>query len=180
MRIVKGIHAGRHLTSPGGAVRPTPESVRDRALALVAGDLVGARFVDLFAGTGAVGLEALSRGAASADLVENGPSALHSLKANVASLRERKRVRIFKRDAIPWVRNLDAGTYDIAYVDPPYGSRKLDRIVDRWKEVPFARIVVIEHDAEHALTVRGRSWAFDGRTKVTVLRAPTEPAAPPG
>ena len=179
MRILKGRHAGRHLTSPGRGVRPTPETVRDRVLALVAEDLVGARFVDLFAGTGAVGLEALSRGAASVDLVENGPSALHSLKANVASLRERKRVRVFKRDAIPWVQNLEAGAYDIAYVDPPYGSRKLDRILDRWTEIPFARIVVVEHDADHPIGAEGRSWSFEGRTCITVLRAPAGPVVPP-
>ncbi len=179
MRILKGRHAGRHLTSPGGAVRPTPETVRDRALSLVAGDVVGARFLDLFAGTGAVGLEALSRGAASVDLVENGPSALHALKANVAALRERNRVRIFKRDAIPWIRGLEAGAYDIAYVDPPYGSRKLDRIVERWLEVPFARILVLEHDAEHPVGANGRSWSLEGRTRITLLRAPEEAVQPP-
>lgn len=179
MRILKGRHAGRHLTSPGGGVRPTPETVRDRALALLAEELDGARFVDLFAGTGAVGLEALSRGAASVDLVENGPSALHALKANVASLRERKRVRIFKRDAIPWIGSLEVGAYDIAYVDPPYGSRKLDRIVERWLEVPFARILLVEHDAEHAVGATGRSWSFEGRTRITLLRAPEGPVPPP-
>jgi 16S rRNA (guanine966-N2)-methyltransferase len=147
-------------------------------LALVAGELPGARFVDLFAGTGAVGLEALSRGATSADLVENGASALHALKANVAALRERKRTRIFKRDAIPWVQKLDVGAYDIAYVDPPYGSRKLDRILDRWMEVPFARVVVVEHDAEHPVRATGRSWSLGSRTRLTLLRAPADAVTP--
>lgn len=176
MRILKGKHAGRHLTSPARAVRPTPEGVRDRALTLVASVLEGARFLDLFAGSGAVGLEALSRGAARADFVESGSGALHALKANVAALRERDRTRIFKKDVIPWIEALEAGAYDIAYVDPPYGSKKLDLVLARWKEVPFAHTLVVEHEAGHELPVRGRSYRFEGPTVLTVIRAPGSPA----
>src|SRR5687767_8147128 len=120
MRILRGKHRGRWLTSPGGEVRPTPEAVRARAVALVEDDFKGGRVLDLFAGTGALGLEALSRGAISADFVENGPAALHALKANVAALREMKRTRIFKKDAVPWVEALAASTYAVAFADPPY------------------------------------------------------------
>ena len=116
MRIVAGKHAGRHLTSPAKRIRPTAETVRDRWLGRLKDDLDGARVLDLFAGSGALGLEALSRGAASADFVENAPEALHSLKANVAALREKKRTRIFKRDAIVFAEALDEHSYDIAFV----------------------------------------------------------------
>ena len=119
-------------------MRPTPEGVRARTVALVESDFRGKRVLDLFAGTGALGLEALSRGATSVDFVENGPAALHALKANVAALRETKRCRIFKKDAIPWIEALARGAYALAFADPPYGSAKLDRVVDRWREVPFA------------------------------------------
>ena len=128
MRIVAGTHAGRHLTSPGQRIRPTAEVVRDRWMKRLEPELEGARVLDLFAGTGALGLEALSRGAAHVDFVENGPGALHALKANVAALRVQKSSRVFKRDAIPFVEALEAGAYDIALVDPPYGSKKLDRV----------------------------------------------------
>src|SRR5690242_4713771 len=131
MRIIRGTHAGRQLTSPGGDVRPTPEAVRERALDLLEQDLAGARVLDLFAGSGALGLEALSRGAKSVDFVENGPPALHALKANVAALRETRRCRIFKKDAVQWIEALEAGAYRVAFVDPPYGSAKLDRVVER-------------------------------------------------
>ena len=171
MRIVKGKHAGRQLTSPGRAIRPTPESVRDRALALVAQELDGARFLDLFAGSGAVGLEALSRGARYVDFVESGASALHALKANVAALRERDRVRIFKRDVIPWITGLEEGTYDVAYLDPPYGSRKLDLVLQRWAECPFATVLLVEHRADHVLPLSGRTHGFEDPTRVTLLRA---------
>src|SRR5687768_5865267 len=105
---------------------------------LLGEDLRGARVLDLFAGTGALGLEALSRGAASCDFVENHPSALHSLKANVAALRVRDQTRIFKHDSIPFVERIEDRRYDIAFADPPYGSRKLDRVLARWIEVPFS------------------------------------------
>ena len=172
MRIVKGKHAGRPLTSPGARVRPTPESVRDRGVGLVESDLEGARVLDLFAGTGALGLEALSRGAASVDFVEIGGAALHALKANVAALRATKACRIFKRDAVRWVETLDANTYDLAFLDPPYGSKKLDLVLVRWLTVPFAPILVIEHQRGHELPVQGESRDFEGDTRVTIVRRP--------
>lgn len=172
MRIVKGKHAGRRLTSPGNRVRPTPESVRDKSVGLVEEELRGARILDLFAGSGALGLEALSRGAASVDFVENGAEALHALKANVAALRASKACRIFKRDAVRWVQALEENAYDVAFLDPPYGSRKLDLVLERWRTVPFAPVLVIEHDRGHELPVRGRARDFDGTTRVTVVRRP--------
>jgi 16S rRNA (guanine966-N2)-methyltransferase len=168
MRIVGGKWAGRDLVSPGARVRPTAEEVRDRWLTILAPSLPDARVVDLCSGTGALGLEALSRGAASADFVENGAASLHSLKANVAVFRVRTRTRIFKRDAIPFVESLEPGAYDIAFADPPYGSRKSDRVVKRWLEVPFARILSVEHDPEHSLPGKGLSYDF-GETRVTIF-----------
>ncbi len=168
MRIVGGKWAGRALVSPGGRVRPTAELVRAECMDMLGDVLEGARTLDLFAGTGALGLEALSRGARTCDFVENNPAALHSLKANIAALHARDRCRIFKRDAIPFVEKLDAGAYDIAFADPPYGSRKLDRIVGRWVEVPFATLLVLEHAADQAPPARGRTHTIDDTT-ITIL-----------
>ncbi|HUF50368.1 MAG TPA: RsmD family RNA methyltransferase [Longimicrobiales bacterium] len=170
MRIVAGKWAGRQLMSPGGRVRPTAESLRETIMELVAADLPGARIADLFAGTGALGLEALSRGARYCDFVENGAAALHSLKANVAALRAREKCRIYDRDAIPFVERLPPDRYDIAFADPPYDSRKLDRVVKQWQDVPFARILVLEHSPDHALLPRGKTRRF-GESAITVLRA---------
>jgi 16S rRNA (guanine966-N2)-methyltransferase len=137
-------------------VRPTAEDVRLALMELLEPALCGARIADLFAGTGALGLEALSRGARQCDFVENGPAALHALKANVAALRVRARTRIFVRDAIPFADRLPAGAYDIVFADPPYGSRKLDRIVEQWLRVPFSTLLALEHSPEHVVPV-GRS-----------------------
>jgi 16S rRNA (guanine966-N2)-methyltransferase len=170
MRIVAGRWADLALVSPSGRVRPTSEALRVLSMELVAGELDGARVLDLFAGTGALGLEALSRGARSCDFVENHPSALHALKANVAKVRARGQTRIFKRDSIPFVERLSAGAYDLAFADPPYRSRKLDRVLERWLEVPFSRTLVVEHAPDRVLPVRARSRRVDDSV-VSVLRA---------
>jgi 16S rRNA (guanine966-N2)-methyltransferase len=106
--------------------------------------------------------------------VENGPAALHALKANVAALRESKRSRIFKKDAVPWIEALEAGAYAVAFADPPYGSAKLDRVIERWRTTPFAPVLVFEHDKQHDIDVRGlkaKHYDFEGPTRVTILRA---------
>ena len=157
MRIVGGRWAGRGLTSPAGRVRPTAEDVRVLWMELLGDRLEGARILELYAGTGAVGLEALSRGARSVDFVENGPAALHALKANVAALRAGKRTRIFKQDALRYIGRLPEAAYDIALADPPWGSKQTERLVQRWIDVPFARALAIEHAADHRLPGRGRT-----------------------
>jgi 16S rRNA G966 N2-methylase RsmD len=101
--------------------------------------------------------------------VEDGQAALHALKANVAACRKgsRVRVRIFKRDAIKFVDTLDAEAYDVVFADPPYGSAKLDRVVRRWMEVPFGRILSVEHAREHVLPQGGSRHDF-GDTALTI------------
>lgn len=160
MRIVGGRWAGRDLMSPGGRVRPTAEQIRVHWMELLGTRLEGARVLELYAGTGAVGLEALSRGARYADFVENNPAALHSLKANVAALRATTRTRIFKQDALRYIGRLPAGAYDVALADPPYGSKQTERVIARWLDVPFADTLAVEHAAGHRLPRAARSMVF--------------------
>ena len=116
MRIVAGKFAGRHLTSPNDfRVRPTGETVRVALMRLLRNDLEGARIIDLFAGTGALGLEALSRGGKYVDFVEFRPSSLHALKANIAALGVREKTRVYKKDALPFAGALPSGKFDIAF-----------------------------------------------------------------
>lgn len=171
MRIVGGKFAGRHLTSPNDfRVRPTAEHVRAALLDALNPDLAGARVLDLFAGTGALGLEALSRGAKSADFVETRPASLHALRANVALLRGvRERTRIFKRDALPFAAALQPDSYEIAFVDPPYGSRMLDRVIDSWRAGRFSRVLAVEHASDHELPRGAWRKTFEDTT-VTIYR----------
>ena len=168
MRIVGGKYAGRDLTSPNDfRVRPTAEHVRAAMLDMLSADLKDARILDLFAGTGALGLEALSRGAKSADFVESRPASLHALRANVAALRMRDRTRIFKRDALPFAGALETDAYDITFLDPPYESRMLDRVLDGWFTTGFSRVMAVEHARTHVLPPGGRQRAYD-QTVITV------------
>jgi 16S rRNA (guanine966-N2)-methyltransferase len=178
VRIVAGKFAGRNLTSPNDfRVRPTAEDVRVATLSLVHGDLKDARILDLFAGTGALGLEAISRGAKYADFVENRPASLHALRANIAALRVREKSRIYKRDAVPFAAGLEPDRYDITFLDPPYESRMLDRVIESWHARRFSRVLVAEHARTHEMPSEPR--AFDrriiGDTAVTVYRH--EPAS---
>jgi 16S rRNA (guanine966-N2)-methyltransferase len=170
MRIVKGRFAGRDLTSPNDfRVRPTAEHVRAAVLDAIGTELPNARVLDLFAGTGALGLEAISRGARSADFVETRPSSLHALKANIAALRLRDRTRVFKRDALPFAAALASDAYDVVFVDPPYESRMLDRVIEQWVAAPFSRVLVAEHARTHELPPGRSRLRFDD-TSVTIYR----------
>jgi 16S rRNA (guanine966-N2)-methyltransferase len=150
-------------------VRPTAEHVRGALLDALAKELPDARVLDLFAGTGALGLEALSRGARLADFVETRPSSLHALRANVAALRVRERTRIFKRDALPFAAALEVDRYDITFADPPYGSRMLDRLLDSWQAVHFSRVLAVEHANTHALPAGSFRRSFED-TVITIYR----------
>lgn len=170
MRIVGGKWAGRDLTSPNDRrVRPTAEHVRAGLLDLLGDVVKGARVLDLFAGTGALGLEAISRGARSADFVEFRPASLHALRANIAALRLRDRTRVFKRDALPFAAMLGPDGYDLAFADPPYESRMLDRLIETWQERRFARVLAVEHARAHELPRGAARRVFD-ETVVTVYR----------
>jgi 16S rRNA (guanine966-N2)-methyltransferase len=175
VRIVGGKWAGRDLVSPGARVRPTAEEVRAAWLDALGLRLAGATVLDLFAGSGALGLEALSRGAVSVDFVENGPASLHALKANIAALRVPDQCRVFKKDALTFASSLPAGRYTIAFADPPYGSGVLDRLVELWSATPFATVLAVEHSADHELPGAGRRYLFD-RTAITFLPSTAVPA----
>lgn len=151
-------------------MRPTAEHVRAGWLDMLGADLKDARVLDLFAGTGALGLEAISRGARGADFVELRPDSLHALRANVALLRLRERTRIFKRDALPFAAALTPGSYDIAFADPPYGSRMLDRVLESWRASHFSRILAVEHARTHELPAGVQRRVFDD-TVVTIYRS---------
>ena len=170
MRIVAGKFKGRDLVSPGNTpIRPTAELVRAGMLDMLADDLEGARVLDLFAGTGALGLEAMSRGAKTADFLEIHPSGLHALKANIGLLRLKDRTRVFKRDALPFAAAQEKNRYDIAFADPPYESRMLDRLIETWNTVGFSRILVVEHAKTHKLPPGVQRRAFDDSI-VTIYR----------
>jgi 16S rRNA (guanine966-N2)-methyltransferase len=127
MRVIAGRYGGRTLKAPrGGSTRPTAERVREALFSQLA-DVAGARVLDLFAGTGALGIEALSRGARSALFVERDPRALRALRANLETLElGPEQAEVSAMDALAALRSARARreTYDLVFVDPPYGSAR--------------------------------------------------------
>jgi 16S rRNA (guanine966-N2)-methyltransferase len=169
VRIVAGEFGGRRLVVPrDGRVRPTADRVREAWMSILAPELEGARVLDLFAGSGALGLEALSRGAAHATFVELAPASLEALRANIAALGVEGRVTVRRGDALRFVQALEAGAYDVAFADPPYAVDAADRLVTLFRSTPFARILSVEHPADRR--VEGDETRRYGDTAVTFCR----------
>ena len=179
MRVIAGTRKGHTLVAPNGTdTRPTSDRVRENVFNLI-GPLDGARVLDLFAGSGALGIEALSRGAASAVFVEHDPDALRAIERNLDHLRLTG-ARVVRGDAIRTIaQEATAGTkYDLVLVDPPYGM--LTEIQPRLaRHLPLLvaadGLVVVETDArvEPDLPLPVRTSRKYGQTRVTLLEAAT-------
>jgi len=128
--------------------------------------LPDARVVDLCAGSGALGLEALSRGAASCDFVENAPRSLAVIQANLEALGGHPAATLHRDDAMRFVRTMAAGAYDIAFADPPYGTSVGADLVAHWLETPFAHVFGIEHASSVAFPAPGKTRRY-GTTSLT-------------
>jgi 16S rRNA (guanine966-N2)-methyltransferase len=151
MRIVGGTLGGRVLRAPAGsATRPTSEKVRE-AIFNILPDVAGAEVLDLFAGSGALGLEALSRGAAHATFIDHARPALAALRANVSALGLGDRATILAGDAVSLAaRHAPAHPWRVVFVDPPYRSELASRAVLALRALSPDAVIVIEHDRPHA------------------------------
>ena len=171
MRIVGGRLGGRRLAAPRDSrVRPTADRVREAWMSIVAPELAGARILDLFAGSGALGLEALSRGAISADFVEIAPGSLAALRENITGLGVASEARVHRADALRFAERLKPGAFDLAFADPPYTGAAAAQLAALFRRRPFARILSVEHRADLALP--GDDTRRYGDTALTFFRAP--------
>ncbi len=114
-------------------------------MSIVSPLLPDARVLDLFSGSGALGIEALSRGAASADLIENAPPSIRLIEENLALVGAGDRARVHRLDAMRFIRLLEPHAYDIAFADPPYDRGLAARVAEQWLATPFADVLGIEH-----------------------------------
>ena len=169
--IIAGDFKNRRLKTPtGDKTRPTASRVREAWFSILQRSMRGARVLDLYAGAGALGLEALSRGAVKADFVEIHRNALAALKANLKTLKVEQRANIHRVDALRYAEQLHPGQYDVAFADPPYATDQAARLVAMFRLVPFARIFSIEHPADRAIP--GDDTRRYGDTAVTFIYAP--------
>ena len=128
-----------------------------------------ARVLDLCAGSGALGIEAVSRGAASADLIEIAPASLRAIQRNLELLDAGDSIRVHRVDALRFVEGLDAGAYDVAFADPPYDVGMAAAIAERWLAVPFASVLGIEHRRAERLPGDAKRRQY-GQTAITFYR----------
>lgn len=175
MRVVAGLAGGRRLQAPAGRkVRPTSERVREALFnALGSLDAVeGASVVDLFAGTGALGIEALSRGAASATFVDADPRAVRSIRENLKVTGLGERARVVQADVLRFLADPPPDPYDVAFADPPYAFGGWPALL----AVVPARLLAIEARShvdvgERWHAIRSRRY---GDTVLTLVRRQEE------
>ena len=178
MRIIAGEWRGRKLVAPeGNATRPTGDRVRETLFSMLAsrlGSFEQLRVADLYAGSGAFGLEALSRGAAFACFVEQDARALAAIRANLESVGASERSRILARsaDALP------AGEpFDLVFADPPYGAGSGTAALEHMVKAGWASTGTwIAIETERGEMVRSKGCTADaerdvGRARITLLRA---------
>jgi 16S rRNA (guanine966-N2)-methyltransferase len=169
LRIIGGRHRGRRLKFPAGvAIRPTPDRVRETLFNWLQPRIAGARVLDLFAGSGALGLEALSRGAAHVSFVERDRRAAAAIDALAREWHE-PGAQVSCADALGWLaRSAGAAPYDIVFLDPPYDSALSSDVATALVQgallAPDARIYV-EHRARDGLPALPDAWQHirDGR-----------------
>ncbi|MEP6692467.1 MAG: 16S rRNA (guanine(966)-N(2))-methyltransferase RsmD [Gemmatimonadaceae bacterium] len=170
MRIVAGRWRGRRIDAPpSDAVRPTADRVREAWLSIVQHDIPDARALDLFAGSGALGIEALSRGAASVHFVEKANASLVALRKNLETLGAGSAATVHHGDAIAFIARLGAGSYDLAFADPPYRLGVAAAVAQHWLAAPFATVLGIEHAAGDAMPPGGDLRRY-GMTAITFYR----------
>lgn len=170
MRIISGRWKGRRIQAPpGDEVRPTGDRIRESWMSILHPILPDARVLDLCAGSGALGLESLSRGAAECDFVEQSVKVLKVLQANLEALGGHEGATIHRDEAVRFVQRLPAGAYDVAFADPPYGSDIAQQLAQQWLEVPFAAVFAVEHSSAIALPAIGETRRY-GTTALTFFR----------
>lgn len=168
VRIIAGRWRGRRIAFPDSAgLRPTPDRVRETVFNWLQPVLSGARCLDLFAGSGALGFEALSRGASEAVLVEREPRICAQLEATATAL-EAATARIVRSDATEWLASAPAQPFDVVFLDPPYASgdvlEKVCRVLDTRGWLGRDARVYLETPADAPLTFLPAAWVV-ARTK---------------
>ena len=177
-RVIAGSARGLRLHAPGLGTRPLGDRVKQTLFAILDPDLPGARFLDLFAGSGAAGVEALSRGVAHATFVERDPAAVRVIADNVARSHLADRATLVTMDALTWLhRAATSGgdQFDVAFVDPPYSEPALlasaleavgarvapgGRVVAKhfWRDRPPAQVGLLASERERRFGETGLTF----------------------
>ena len=180
MRIISGTARGRTIVAPAGdRTRPTQDKVRESLFNIIRWDVGDARVLDLFAGTGALSLESLSRGARSAVLVDTDRAACEAIRKNIAACRMEDRARLLVRDYRQAIDQLarEGAKFELVFLDPPYRMENTGEMCAALYDRGLLAeefLLVVEHRRGLAPLVDTRFEAFDqrdyGDTQITFIR----------
>jgi len=183
MRVITGLAKGRHLEElPGLDTRPTTSRVKEGLFSAIQFDIEGRRVLDLFAGTGQLGIEALSRGASFCDFVDSAPAALKVVRRNLRACGFEDRSACHGKDFTAFL-NRGSGKYGLIFLDPPYASGSLERALELITAIDIVAengIMVCESPADHILPEfpapyeKGREYRY-GKIKFTLYRRRANP-----
>lgn len=180
MRVITGSARGMRLRSPEGSdVRPTGEKTKEAVFSILQNEVEGAAVLDLFAGSGQLGIEALSRGARTCTFVDNSRRALDIVRENLSHTRLAEQARVHQGDSLAFLGGMP-GTFDIALLDPPYRQGLLDRALPLVAAaMQPGGVIVCETDMKETLPetagnfVRQREYRY-GKSKITLYRPAEE------
>ena len=178
MRVITGSARGKQLKElPGMDTRPTTDRVKEGLFNVIQFYIEGRRILDLFAGTGQLGIECLSRGASFCDFVDASPAAMKIIRGNVSDCRLTDRASFHQKDFGGFLAGVN-GKYDLIFLDPPYGTGALERALERIAAIDIVSgdgIIVCESPADQTLPelsepyVKGREYRY-GKIKLTLYR----------
>ncbi|MBI4444487.1 MAG: 16S rRNA (guanine(966)-N(2))-methyltransferase RsmD [Acidobacteria bacterium] len=147
MRVIAGKYRGRRLAPTAASVRPTSERLRESLFAVIGQDVNGSKWIDLFAGSGAVGIEALSRGAAFCLFNERDPAALFTLKKNLKLCGIESGFEISSEDAFVFIRKAMVPRADFVFLDPPYDFQRYEKLLRKVSSAAFVNrstVIILE------------------------------------
>ena len=173
MRIIGGEWKGWRLNPPKGRdIRPTTDRVKESWMSAMGGRFDELTVLDLFAGSGALGLETLSRGAEHATFVEQADASLRTLRQNIDLVGAQARSTVVAHDAMRWIEGLEPHAVDLALADPPYGRGLAAELLERFRVSPFALELWVEHRSDEPIPelpgLRSRRY---GDTTLSILES---------
>lgn len=176
MRVITGIARGRRLeTLSGDDVRPTTDRVKEAVFSIIQFDIEGRRFLDLFAGSGQMGIEALSRGASLAVFTDTAQAAVDTVKRNLTCCGLMEKSRVVRQDFESFLKHT-SDKFDIAFLDPPYRQGILQKALPLVVEaMSDAGIIICEHPVDETLPESAGKFNFRkvyryGKINITVYR----------
>ena len=176
MRVITGVARGRRLeTLEGEDVRPTTDRIKEAVFSIIQFETEGRSFLDLFAGSGQMGIEALSRGAKSACFVDNSKKSVETIKRNLKATKLEKDAKVFSMDFMSFL-SMNSEPFDIAFIDPPYRTGLLQKSLEYVSEVmKETGVIIAENPLEEEILSNYGDFVLDrqyryGKIKISTFR----------